>query len=90
MSQSTVLVGVLLGAFVVYLAMGNRLNAYWSILTGSAAGSAIPPGATSPMGGGPLLPGSTGTAAPPSNFLTNPWGSILKGSPLCWLGGSGC
>jgi hypothetical protein len=41
LSQSTILVGSLLGAFVVYLAMNNRLAIYWGILAGStAAGSA--------------------------------------------------
>jgi hypothetical protein len=67
-SQSTILVGSLLGAFVVYLAMNNRLSVYWGILSGSAAGAGSPSPSTSPATGtllNPFAPGAgTGTVTP--------------------------
>jgi hypothetical protein len=41
MSQTSLLVGTLLGAFVLYLAMNNRLSVYWSLLTGGTGATAI-------------------------------------------------
>lgn len=49
MSQSTVLIGALLAAFIVYLAMNNRLVTYWQLLTGggtTTTTSATTPNAT--------------------------------------------
>ena len=47
MSQSTILVGALLAAFVLYLAKGNRLGVYYGVVFGPAApGGAAPGSAT--------------------------------------------
>lgn len=61
LSQSTILVGALLAAFIVYLAMNGRLNAYWALLTGSAAGAT----ATSSTGSATTgsIAGSTGLSS---------------------------
>jgi hypothetical protein len=50
MSQSTLLVGAVFGAFILYLALTKRLGVYWSLLTGgtgsgsgtSSTGPALP------------------------------------------------
>lgn len=72
MSQSAIIVGAVIAMFVLYLAMNNRLNYYWSVLAGSPAGSTAPGAATAP--GSP-----TGTTSPPSHYLVppvkNPFGS---------------
>lgn len=36
MSQSTVLIGSLLAAFMIYLAVNNRFGVYYNVLIGSA------------------------------------------------------
>ena len=68
MSQSTILVGVLLAGFIIYLLMNGRLNAYWAILTGSAAGAPSTGTTTRPPTGtllNPFAPGAgTGTITP--------------------------
>lgn len=68
MSQSTILVGALLAAFIVWLAMQGRLSAYWAILSGSAAGAPSTGATTSPPAGtllNPFAPGAgTGTVTP--------------------------
>jgi hypothetical protein len=66
MSQSSMLVAALLAAFVVYLAMNNRLAVYWSILAGSAAGA----------GTGTAAPAASGSAA-----TTGQQSSLLQGFP---------
>lgn len=66
MSQSAILTGALLAAFVVWLAMNGRLSAYWAILTGSAAGA----GGTSSTGTTPSVLNPTGT---PPGTLLNPF-----------------
>jgi len=37
--QSELLAGALVGGFVLYLAMQNRLATYWALLTGGASGA---------------------------------------------------
>jgi hypothetical protein len=74
-SQSEILVGALLGAFVIYLAMAGRLQAYWSLLMGGAGGSTrggstLPPnvaGNVPQFGGGTQgAPTGTGPAGSPA------------------------
>lgn len=67
LSQSTILVGALLAAFVVWLAMNGRLNAYWSLLTGSAAGAQ-----GSASAGSTGVPGSQGLGSTSLPGLTSP------------------
>jgi hypothetical protein len=72
MSQSTVLVGVMLGAFVVFLAANNRLSVYWQILLGGG-GSSGGSSATNPTGTAPgtlLNPFAPGAGQ--GGFLGNP------------------
>ena len=64
MSQSEVLVGALLGAFVIFLLMTNRLGAYWALLTGggaSAASNDTPAANTSSSQTFTLSPGAKAT-----------------------------
>jgi hypothetical protein len=65
-SQSTILVGATLAAFVLWLAMQNRLAAYWALLTGGGAGSTgtvAAPGALAK----PPSPGGFETGMPPGS-----------------------
>jgi hypothetical protein len=68
MSQSTIVVGLMLAAFVLWLAANNRLLTYWNILTGrggSASTSTAPATATPGSGLDPNTlanPGSDPTA----------------------------
>ena len=45
-SQATVMIGSLVGGFVLYLALNNRLAVYWGLLLGgtATAAPADPPG----------------------------------------------
>jgi hypothetical protein len=75
MSQSTVLVGALIGGFAVWLALNQKLGAYWSILIGggSSATTATTPATTTGAT-------TTGAAATPSNTslgLPTTLGSVL-------------
>jgi hypothetical protein len=68
MSQSSILVGALLAAFILYLAINKRLGVYWSLLTGGtgqqaaanaaavAAAASNNPVVTSPSGGPAMQP----------------------------------
>lgn len=60
--QSTIWLGALLAMFILYLAMNNRLLAYWSLLTGGTGATATPsqPGPTTT----PAAPGTSSGAAP--------------------------
>jgi hypothetical protein len=41
-SQATIVVGALLAAWVLWLAVNNKLGVYWAILTGRSAGAQAP------------------------------------------------
>lgn len=71
-SQSTILVGALLAAFIVWLAMNGRLNAYWALLTGAASSTstAATPGTSS-------LPGTSGTGPRTTITVTPLPGNIV-------------
>lgn len=59
--QSTIWLGALLGMFVLYLAMNNRLAVYWSLLTGgtgAAVSGATQPGSTTTPSTGDTSGGS--------------------------------
>ena len=43
MNQSGWIVGALLAAFIVFLAIEGRLSAYWALLTGGAGASTSAP-----------------------------------------------
>ena len=79
MSQSGLMVAALLGGFVVFLALQNKLGVYWSILLGGGASAAPPTTGTGNvasgiLGGGVIAPsgiaaqgvGSQGTAGTPA------------------------
>jgi hypothetical protein len=42
MSQSTVLIGALIAAFVIYLAVNNRFGVYYNVLIGPSASGGTP------------------------------------------------
>ena len=65
MSQSTVIAAGLLGAFVLYLAMNNRLATYLDILLGRAGANAF--GGANPTGGPSQL--LTPPASPPGSLI---------------------
>lgn len=71
MSQSAVMVGALIGGFVVFLALNQKLGAYWSILIGGSA-SAAAPATTS------ATP-STSTGSTTSGSIPTTQGSVLGG-----------
>ena len=66
MSQSALLVTALIGGFVVYLMLAQKLGAYWSILMGgsSSAATATAPATTS---GTTAAPATTSATTAPSN-----------------------
>ena len=72
MSQSAVMVGALIGGFVVFLALQQKLGVYWAILIGGGS-SATTPAATTPT------PSTTTTSpsATPSPTIPSSQGSIL-------------
>jgi hypothetical protein len=50
-SQSTILIGALIAAFVIYLAVNNRFGVYYNVLIGpSSAAPAAPSGPGSWLG----------------------------------------
>jgi hypothetical protein len=53
MNQSGWIVGALLAAFIVFLAIEGRLAAYWALLTGGAGASSSAP---APAAEAPLSP----------------------------------
>ena len=59
MSQSAVMVGALIGGFVVFLALQQKLGVYWAILIGGGS-SATTPAATTPTPS-PTIPSSQGS-----------------------------
>jgi hypothetical protein len=76
MNQSAVIGGGLIGGFLLYLAMNNRLSVYWSILLGkgggsSGGGSSGGSGSTTPTPAAPKDYGG-GLVQPTSPF--NPFG----------------
>ena len=71
LSQSGLIAAALIGGFVVYLMMGQKLATYWSILIGG--GSSAAPATTTGTGGviapsgiANQAPGSAGTAGTPA------------------------
>jgi hypothetical protein len=78
-SQSTVLVGVLLAGFVVWLLMNKKLAAYWAILTGATAGSTANPTATAgqPGSASASAPGTPGAAGQGTGTGSSPGPLIL-------------
>lgn len=85
MSQSEVLGAVLIAGFLLFLAMNQRLKAYWSILLGGTpSGGGTPataaPGtsSTAPPSAGSVLGGAVGNAL--KNF-GNPFGGVTS-NPL--------
>jgi hypothetical protein len=73
MSQSALLVTALIGGFVVYLMLAQKLGAYWSILMGgsSSAATATAPATTSGTTAAPATTSPT-TAAPSNASLGLP------------------
>lgn len=69
MSQSGLMVASLLGGFVVYLALNQKLGAYWSILIGGSSSTATaastPSTTTAPAT--TTSPSTTATSAIPSS-----------------------
>jgi hypothetical protein len=85
MSQSGLMVAALLGGFVVFLAMQNKLGAYWSILLGGGASATTTPAATTTTPSTTTTaPGATTTT--PAATTTNPFG--LPASVFPALGGT--
>lgn len=72
MSQSEIIVGALLGGFVLFLLMSGRLATYWALLTGGGASAATPQAANAPA--------VTSTTPPPSGTSTANVGSFVPGS----------
>ena len=73
MSQSTLLVGALFGAFILYLALNKRLGVYWSLLTGGT-------------GAAPASPTSSGLTLP--SWLSPTFGIPSYQAPSAPLGQS--
>jgi hypothetical protein len=84
MSQSELIGGALIGGFVLYLAMNNRLQAYWSILMGAGAGAgagaptapATPPGSSPAPGSSPGVTRGPGAGTAPGN--TGAGGTLVQ------------
>jgi hypothetical protein len=80
MSQSTLLVGAVFAAFILYLALNKRLGVYWSLLTGgTGSGSGSGSGFTLPWYLSPTL------GIPPYQAPSAPLGQSPQ-TPLAGFG----
>ena len=88
MPQSGVIAAALMGGFVLWLALNNKLLSYWVILVGGAPGSGGTAAAGPPIGSiatGPSagVGSGTGSGAPAVNYtpVTTP-PPVTGGTPL--------
>lgn len=92
MSQSSVIAGVFLAAFILWLAVNNRLNTYTAVLWGPTA-APKPTGSVSSTGGSPILPGAplpgSGTIGGTGGTPSLPSGNGIGGSALDSIGNAG-